>query len=88
MSRSASAGAGAQGLLIDHTRPARKNARELDIELHDVVIDGDRAAARYTMRVLMRREKSLEIEVHVFAHLAPGRGRRIDSLTRTLPPKD
>ncbi|WP_204027978.1 hypothetical protein [Sinosporangium siamense] len=52
------------------------------------MIDGDRAAARYTMRVLMRREKSLEIEVHVFAHLAPGRGRRIDSLTRTLPPKD
>ncbi|NUW44110.1 nuclear transport factor 2 family protein [Nonomuraea rhodomycinica] len=73
--------------LIDHAAPARKNARELDVEVHETLIDGDRAAARYTMTVRTRKDKALRIEVHLFAQLAPdGRVRRVDSLTRTVTP--
>ncbi len=71
--------------LIDHAGPARKNARELNIEIHETLLDGDRAAARYTMTVLVRKDKTLRIEVYLFARLAPdGRVRRVDSITRTV----
>ncbi|WP_182904749.1 nuclear transport factor 2 family protein [Microbispora sp. H13382] len=73
--------------LIDHAGPARKNARELDIQVHETLIDDDRAAARYTMTVRTRKDKTLRIEVHLFARLAPdGRVRRVDSITRTVEP--
>ncbi|MBB2746220.1 UNVERIFIED_ORG: hypothetical protein FHR35_006083 [Microbispora rosea subsp. rosea] len=71
--------------LIDHARPARRNARELEIEVHDTLIDDDRAAARYTMTVLARKDTTLQIEVHLFARFAPdGRVQRVDSITRTV----
>jgi hypothetical protein len=70
--------------LIDHAGPARKNARELNIQVHETLLDGDRAAARYTMTVVTRKDKTLRIEVYLFAQLAPdGRVRRVDSITRT-----
>ncbi|MEV5413474.1 nuclear transport factor 2 family protein [Thermopolyspora sp. NPDC052614] len=71
--------------LIDHAGPVRKNVRELNIEIHDTLLDGDRAAARYTMTVLVRKDKTVRIEVCLFARLAPdGRVRRVDSITRTV----
>ncbi|MEV0149005.1 MULTISPECIES: nuclear transport factor 2 family protein [unclassified Nonomuraea] len=73
--------------LIDHTGPARKNTREVDVQVHDLMLDGDRAAARYTMTVLTRKDRTLRIEVYLFARLAPdGRVRRVDSVTRTVQP--
>ncbi|MEU0569402.1 nuclear transport factor 2 family protein [Nonomuraea sp. NPDC005983] len=73
--------------LIDHVGPARKNAHELDIQLHEMLLDDDRAAARYTMTVRTRQDKTLQIEVYLFAQLAPdGRVRRVDSITRTVKP--
>ncbi|MEU5865174.1 nuclear transport factor 2 family protein [Nonomuraea sp. NPDC047529] len=71
--------------LIDHAGPARRNARELDVQVHETLLDGDRAAARFTMTVLTRKDRTLRIEAHVFAWLAPdGRVRRVDSITRTV----
>ncbi|MEU7899349.1 nuclear transport factor 2 family protein [Nonomuraea sp. NPDC049152] len=73
--------------LIDHAGPARKNSRELNIQVHETLLDGDRAAARYTMTVRTRKDKTLQIEVYLFAQLAPdGRVRRVDSITRTANP--
>ena len=73
--------------LIDHVGPARKNTRELNIEVHETLLDGDRAAARYTMTVLNRKDKTLRIEIYLFARLAPdGRVHRVDSITRTVTP--
>ncbi|GAB3165494.1 hypothetical protein GCM10027161_80710 [Microbispora hainanensis] len=73
--------------LIDHAGPARKNARELEIQVHDTLIDDDRAAARYTMTVLTRKGTTLRIEVQLFARFASdGRVRRVDSITRTVQP--
>ncbi|MFG3441092.1 nuclear transport factor 2 family protein [Nonomuraea sp. NPDC047897] len=74
--------------LIAHAAPARKNARELHLQVHDTVIQGERAAARYTLRVRTRKDKTLEIEVCLFATFAPdGRVRRVDSTTRTVTEK-
>jgi hypothetical protein len=71
--------------LIAHARPARRNARDVRIEVHDAFVAGDRAAARYTMRATLRKGRELEIEICMIGHLAPdGRLRRIDQLTRTL----
>ncbi|MFE3448669.1 nuclear transport factor 2 family protein [Nonomuraea sp. NPDC059194] len=71
--------------LIDHAKPARKNATELDLQVHEAMVQGNRAAARYTMRVRTRKDKTLEIDVYLFATLAPdGRVRRVDSITRTV----
>ncbi|WP_433411325.1 nuclear transport factor 2 family protein [Microtetraspora malaysiensis] len=70
--------------LIDHTGPARKNARELEIQVHETLLDGDRAAARYTMTVLTRKGQALQIEAYLFAQFAAdGRVLRVDSITRT-----
>jgi hypothetical protein len=39
------------------------------------------------MTVLTRKDRTLRIEVHLFARLAPdGRVRRVDSITRTVEP--
>ncbi|NUR82990.1 MAG: nuclear transport factor 2 family protein [Nonomuraea sp.] len=69
--------------LIDHARPARKNTRELQITVHELLVQGDRAAARYTMDVVMRKGRRLSFEIHVFATLAPdGRVQQAEALTR------
>jgi SnoaL-like domain len=71
--------------LIAHAQPARRNAKDLQIEVHDAFVAGDRVAARYTMRAMLRKGRELEIEICMIGHLAPdGRLRRIDQLTRTL----
>ncbi|MFG1754296.1 nuclear transport factor 2 family protein [Streptosporangium sandarakinum] len=73
--------------LIDHTGPARRNTREPDIRLHETLLDGDRAAARHTMTVLTGKDRTLRVEVHPFARLAPdGRIHRVHSITRTVEP--
>jgi SnoaL-like domain len=73
--------------LIQHTRPARKNVLSVRTDVHDVLVCGDRFAARYTLHVDMRKGATLVNEVYLLGRFAPdGRIHRIDSTTRTVAP--
>ncbi|MFI6816956.1 nuclear transport factor 2 family protein [Nonomuraea sp. NPDC050328] len=73
--------------LIDHTTPARKTTKHLDIQIHETLTDGPRAAARFTMTAHTRKDKVIKVEVHLFAEYAPdGRIAQANALTRTLDP--
>ncbi|MEV0807226.1 nuclear transport factor 2 family protein [Micromonospora sp. NPDC050200] len=70
--------------LIDHARPARRNATECRLDIHDTLTCGDRVAARYTLHAVSRG-RPVASDIHLFGQLAPdGRLRRVDTLTRTL----
>lgn len=72
--------------LLQHTRPARKNVLSLRAEVHDVLVSGDRFAARYTLHTVMRQGATLADELYMFGRLAAdGRICRIDSTTRKVP---
>jgi hypothetical protein len=72
--------------LLAHVRPARKNAVGLEIEVHQVVVEGDQVAARYTMTARMRRGGTIVTEIYAFGRIAPdGRLRSLDQITRTIP---
>jgi hypothetical protein len=72
--------------LVAHVGPARRNARTVAVEVHDVVVSGERVAARYTLRATLRKGRQVEIDTHLFGTLAPdGRLSRVDQITRTLP---
>ncbi|TMR24155.1 nuclear transport factor 2 family protein [Nonomuraea turkmeniaca] len=69
--------------LIDHVKPARKNAVSVRIEVHESLVGEDVAAARYTLRAVMRKGKTITTEIYLFARYAhDGRIRRVDSITR------
>jgi ketosteroid isomerase-like protein len=71
--------------LIAHARPARRNAIDVRVEVHDALVAGDRVAARYTLRASLRKGRVVATEICMVGHLAPdGRLRRIDQLTRSL----
>lgn len=70
--------------LVAHARPARRNAVSADVDVHDVIVAGDRIAARYTLRATMRKGREIVTEIYVFARTGPdGRINRIDQITRT-----
>ncbi|NYF54558.1 nuclear transport factor 2 family protein [Micromonospora purpureochromogenes] len=72
--------------LIDHARPARRTVSECRLDIHDTLACGDRVAARYTLHAVARGRPVVS-DIHLFGRLAPdGRLRRVDQLTRTLPP--
>lgn len=69
--------------LIAHARPARRNAVTAEIEVHDVLVTGDRIAARYTLHATLRKGREMTTEVYAFARTGPdGRITRIDQITR------
>ncbi|MGN9837306.1 nuclear transport factor 2 family protein [Nonomuraea sp. H19] len=71
--------------LLDHVKPARKNAVSVRIEVHESLVGEDLAAARYTLHAVMRNDKTVSMEIYLFArYAADGRIRRVDSITRTL----
>ncbi|GAA3163429.1 hypothetical protein GCM10010466_63050 [Planomonospora alba] len=79
--------------MIDHVRPVRRNVdREATtaddrsgVEIHEVLVSGDRIAARWTLRTRLRRGKTFAAEIYMFGRLAPdGRIRRIDQISRQL----
>jgi SnoaL-like domain len=72
--------------VIQHARPARKNVVSLRTEVHEVLVSGDRFAARYTLHTVLRRGATLADEIYLFGRLAAdGRICRIDSTTRKAP---
>jgi hypothetical protein len=71
--------------LIQHARPARKNVVSLHTDVHDVLVCGDRFAARYTIHAEMRQGVNLVNEVYMLGRFAAdGRISRIDSTTRAV----
>jgi SnoaL-like domain len=75
--------------LLAHAQAGRRNADRIDVDVHEVVRDGDRVAARYTLRALMRRGRIAASEIFMFGVLDPdGRLRRVEQLTRIVPDPD
>ncbi|RKN35159.1 nuclear transport factor 2 family protein [Streptomyces hoynatensis] len=73
--------------LIAHAKPARRNTVAAEVLVHDALVSGDRAAARYTLRTEMRKGARLAFECYLFGELAPdGRLRRVVSTTRDVSP--
>ena len=71
--------------LLAHARPARRNAVEVRVEVHDALVSADRVAARYTLTAVMRQGPTVANGIHMFGVLAPdGRLRRVEQLTRAV----
>jgi SnoaL-like domain len=72
-------------MLIQHARPARKNVVSLSIDVHDVLVSGDRFATRYTIHAGMSKGVKLVNEIYMLGRFASdGRIYRIDSTTRAV----
>ncbi|MFI6481575.1 nuclear transport factor 2 family protein [Nonomuraea sp. NPDC050663] len=71
--------------LIDHVGPARRTATRLEVEVHDTVVEGSMASARYTMTAVTRKDRVIRMEIYLFArYAADGRVERVDSITRPI----
>lgn len=71
--------------MVDHVAPARKRATGAEVEVHEVVMAQDRAAARYTLRAHMRTGTTIATEIYMFGEFAEdGRLRRIEQITHEL----
>ncbi|MDP3894302.1 nuclear transport factor 2 family protein [Nocardioides sp.] len=68
--------------LIAHLRPIRRNLQEYSIHVHETLVQGERLAARFTIRAVMRG-RPVDIEVAFFGQFtADGRLRRAHQVTR------
>lgn len=71
--------------LIDHARPARRNARALHIEVHSKMLSGNGIAAHYTLTATMRTGHVIATEIYLVGRLAvDARITGIDQCTRIL----
>jgi hypothetical protein len=69
--------------LLAHVAPARKRAASVHTDVHEVLVTGDRVAARYTLTAVMRKGQRIVTEIFLFGELDPdGRLRRVHQLTR------
>jgi SnoaL-like domain len=69
--------------LLAHVKSARKRAASVHTDVHDVLVAGDRVAARYTLTAVMRKGQRIATEIFLFGELdLDGRLRRIRQLTR------
>jgi hypothetical protein len=72
--------------LLAHVTSARKRAASVRTDVHEVLVTGDRVAARYTLTAVMRKGQRIATEIFLFGELDPdGRLRRIRQLTRPAP---
>src|SRR4051794_37816280 len=75
--------------LLAHVKVGRRNATQIDVEVHDALISGEQVAARYTLTAVMRRGQVIATEIHMFGQLtADGRLRRVEELSRHVSGKD
>lgn len=71
--------------LLAHVKAGRRNARQVEVEVHDALSFEGRVAARYTLTAVMRRGQVIATDIHMFGRLAPdGRLRRVEQLTRDV----
>lgn len=72
--------------LVAHAYALRKGLVAFSQETHTALVDGDQAAARYTVTAAMNGGRRLTMEANLFAQLAAdGRMRRVHLVTRDLP---
>lgn len=72
--------------LIDHVRPARRNARSIHVEVHSMMLSGSGIAAHYTLSATMRTGDTIATEIYLTGRLArDGRLTGIEQCTRILP---
>ncbi|MFD3510170.1 nuclear transport factor 2 family protein [Nocardia sp. NPDC058666] len=70
--------------LIAHATPSRKNATAVHVHIHDLLVDGDRFAARCRMEAEHRKLGHMVIEwIMLGTVAADGRVRRIHQLHST-----
>jgi hypothetical protein len=75
--------------LLDHIRPARRQATGLHVEIEQALVAGDQVAARYRLVATLRKGAVVTSEIFMFGELAPdGRLRRAVQVTRQLPATD
>lgn len=73
--------------LLAHVRPARKRAKGVRVEVHDIVSAAGRVAARYTLTADMATGTTIATEIYMFGQLAAdGRLRWVDQITRDVSP--
>jgi hypothetical protein len=73
--------------LLAHVRPARKRAKDVEVEVHETMSTADRVAARYTLTAEMAAGNTIATEIYMFGQLsADGRLRRVDQITRDVSP--
>jgi len=71
--------------LLDHIRPARRQAADCRVEVKQALLAGDQVAARYRLTTQLRKGGTLTTEVYMFGELAAdGRLRRAVQATRTI----
>lgn len=71
--------------LVDHVKPARRNTVSCEIDVHEVLVDGHRAAARFTLHAVLRKGRRLSTQVHLFADYGQdGRIRQVHGITRDV----
>jgi hypothetical protein len=75
--------------LLAHVRVGRRNATQINVEVHDALLCDGRVAARYTLTAVMRRGQVIATEIHMFGQLtADGRLRRVEQLSRDVSRRD
>jgi hypothetical protein len=71
--------------LLAHVRPARKRAKGVRVEVHEIMSAADRVAARYTLTADMATGNVIATEIYMFGRLSgDGRLQRIDQITRDV----
>jgi hypothetical protein len=71
--------------LLAHVKVGRRNAVQINVEVHDALISGGQVAARYTLTAVLRRGRTIATEIHMFGQLtADGRLRRVEQLSRNV----
>jgi hypothetical protein len=74
--------------LLAHVKAGRRNATQIDVEVHDALVSGEQVAARYTLTAVMRRGQVITTEIHMFGQLtADGRLRTVEQLSRDVSQK-
>lgn len=75
--------------LLAHVKAGRRNAAQINVEVHDALVSDGRVAARYTLTAVMRRGQVIATEIHMFGQLtADGRLRKVEQLSRDVSRKD
>ncbi|MFE0175209.1 nuclear transport factor 2 family protein [Streptomyces sp. NPDC059002] len=77
--------------LLAHLRPVRKRfdgGGEYRFEVQEALADGDRIAARFTLHVRDRKDRTVDMEIQMIARFTPdGRMRSSHQIGRALLPQ-
>lgn len=74
-----------RGALLRHVGPARRRAADVEVDVRDAFIAGNRVAARYTLTAVMRKGQTVTTEICMLGTLAEdGRLRQVHQFTRDM----